>query len=84
MLLPFVILNDLSYRGYAYVMIVHAWADQRLPQLLVGQFDTLPSQCRHIEYLVKKDSYENLSSFTLFGLYIYICIDSTFMGRSNI
>ena len=30
-------------------MIVHTWADQLLPQLLMEQFDTLPSQCRHIE-----------------------------------
>ena len=32
-------------------MIVHTWADQLLPQLLMEQFNTLPSQCRHIEHM---------------------------------
>ena len=32
-------------------MIVHTQADQLLPQLLVEQFVTLPTQCRHIEQL---------------------------------
>ena len=34
---------------------MHRWclhgADQLLPQLLIQQFDTLPSQCRHIEHV---------------------------------
>ena len=29
-------------------IIVHTWADQFLPQLLMEQFDTFPIQCRHI------------------------------------
>ena len=29
-------------------MIVHTWADQLLPQLLMELFDTLYTQCRHI------------------------------------
>ena len=32
-------------------MIVHNWADQLRPQLLMEQFDTLPLQCRHIEHM---------------------------------
>ena len=34
---------------YAYAIIVHTRADQRLPQLAMEQFDTFPIQCRHIE-----------------------------------
>ena len=36
---------------YAYAIIVHTWADQLLPQLLMVQLDTLPIQCRHIEHM---------------------------------
>ena len=36
---------------YAYAIIVHTWADQLLPQLLMEQFDILPIQCRHIEHM---------------------------------
>ena len=36
---------------YAYAIIVHTWADQLLPQLLMEQFDTLPVQCRHVEHM---------------------------------
>ena len=50
-LFPAVILNGFLYRVYAYAMIVHTQADQLLPQLLVEQFDSLPSQCRHIEHM---------------------------------
>ena len=35
---------------YAYVIIVHRWADQ-LPQLLMEHLDTFPIQCRHIEHM---------------------------------
>ena len=52
-LVPFVILNGF-YRVYAYAMIMHTRAYQLLPQLLMEQFDTLPSQCRHIEYKHEK------------------------------
>ena len=40
----------MAFRDYAYVLIVHAWDDQLLPQLL-EQFDTLPSQYRHVEHM---------------------------------
>ena len=39
------------YRIYAYAMNDSAYTDQLLPQLLIEQFDTLPSQCRHIEHM---------------------------------
>ena len=40
------------YKGvYAYAIIVHTRADQFLPQLLMEQYDTLPKQCRFIEYM---------------------------------
>ena len=32
-------------------IIGHTRADQLLPQLLMEQFDTIPIQCRHIEYM---------------------------------
>ena len=48
---PFVVLNCLLYRVYAYAIIGHTRADQLLPQLLMEQFDTLPIQCRHIEHM---------------------------------
>ena len=31
--------------------MVHTRADQQLPQLLMEQFDTLFTQCRHIEHM---------------------------------
>ena len=31
--------------------MVPLWADQLLPQLLMEQFDTLPTQCTHIEHM---------------------------------
>ena len=36
---------------FVYAWIVPSWADQLLPQFLMGQFDTLPIQCRHIELM---------------------------------
>ena len=38
-------------RGYACSMIVYTRADQLLSQLLIEHFDTLPTQCRHIEHM---------------------------------
>ena len=38
-------------RVNACFMIVHTRADQLLPQLLIEHFDTLPTQCRHIEHM---------------------------------
>ena len=58
-----------------YAMIVHTWADQLLPHLLMEQFDTLPSQCRHFEHMhegvwfrkinKQNDSFENLDNFLM-------------------
>ena len=39
------------YMAFVYAWIVPLWADQVLLQLLMGQFDTLPTQCRHIEHM---------------------------------
>ena len=50
-LFPFVILYGFLYRVYAYAMMVHTRADQLLPQLLMEQLDTLPSQYGHIEHM---------------------------------
>ena len=36
---------------YAYAIIVHTRADELLSQLLIGHFDTLPIQRRHIEHM---------------------------------
>ena len=38
-------------RGYTCSIIVHTRADQLLSQLLIEHFDTLPTQCRHIEHM---------------------------------
>ena len=38
-------------RGYAFSIIVHTRANQLLSQLLIEHFDTLPTQCRHIEHM---------------------------------
>ena len=37
--------------AFVYAWIVPLWADHLLPQPLMEQFDTLPLQCRHIEYM---------------------------------
>ena len=78
--------SGLYYKGvYACSIIVHTRADQLLLQLLIEHFDTLPTQCRHIEhmhervwftknYYCKNDSNENLDNFS--GLYykgVYAC-----------
>ena len=39
------------YMAFVYAWIVPLWADQGLLQLLMEQFDTLPTQCRHIEHM---------------------------------
>ena len=38
-------------RGYACSMIVHTQADHLLPQLLMELFNTLYTQCLHIEHM---------------------------------
>ena len=37
--------------AFVNAWIVPLWADQVLLQLLMEQFDTLPTQCRHIEHM---------------------------------
>ena len=37
--------------AFVYAKIVPSWADQLLLQLLIQQFDTLSSQCRHMEHM---------------------------------
>ena len=61
-------------------MIVHTRANQLLPQLLMKQFDALPSQCSHIEHIHegvwfrknKNDSYENLDNFSMAFYIVFI------------
>ena len=64
--------------GYACAIIVNTNAIQVLPELLMDQFDTLPTQWRHIEHihegvLFKSNyywhncSYEDVDNFS--GLY---------------
>ena len=59
--------------------MVPSWADQLLPQLLMGQFDTFAIQCRHIEHIHEgvgfgknkfwqNDSSENWDRFSLIRL----------------
>ena len=40
-----------TYMAFVFAWIVTSWADQLLPQLLMEQFDTLPTQYRHIEHM---------------------------------
>ena len=49
---------------YALAIIVHTWANQLLPQLLMEQFDTLPIQCRHIEHMHEEIWFKNILSLT--------------------
>ena len=56
-------------------MIAHTRADKLLPQLLMEQFDTLYTQCRHIVYICMNEfgrqkllltqCYENLDNFSV-------------------
>ena len=50
--------------AFVYAWIVPLWADQVLLQLLMEQFDTLPTQSRHIEHCTKE-------------FIIFVCPDST-------
>ena len=52
------------YMAFVYAWIVPLWADQVLLQLLMEQFDTLPTQCRHIEHM-----HEGVSNFCLHRFY---------------
>ena len=46
----------LCFLNCVYItVIVQTQADQLLPQLLIELFDTLPSQCRHIEHMREGD-----------------------------
>ena len=50
------------YMAFVYAWIVPLWADQVL--LLMEQFDTLPTQCRHIEHM-----HEGVYNFCLHRFY---------------
>ena len=52
------------YMAFVYAWIVPLWADQVLLQLLMEQFDTLPTQCRHIEHM-----HEGVYNFCLHKFY---------------
>ena len=64
--------------AFVYLEIVPSRANRLLPQPLMEQFDTLLSQCIHIEhihegvwsnkFLVQNDSNENLDNFPLIWL----------------
>ena len=41
-------------------MIVHTRANQLLPQLLMEQFDTLPSQCNTLKIYMKEFGQKNV------------------------
>ena len=73
--------------AFVYALIVPSWADQLLPQLLIEQFDTLPVQYRHIEYMHEgvwlKFFFDKMTAdnFPLYGF--CICMNSAFMGQST-
>ena len=50
--------------AFVYAWIVPLWADQVLLQLLMEQFDTLRTQCRHIEHM-----HEGVYNFCLHRFY---------------
>ena len=52
------------YMAFVYAWIVPLWADQVLLQLLMEQFDTLLTQCRHIEHM-----HEGVYNFCLHRFY---------------
>ena len=52
------------YMAFVYAWIAPLWADQVLLQLLMEQFDTLPTQCRHIKHM-----HEGVYNFCLHRFY---------------
>ena len=74
---------------------MHAWADQLLPQILMKQLDTLPTQSRHIEHMheelwLKKniiDKMTNMRNLTIFPDCIKkglcLCYHSAYTGEST-
>ena len=68
--------------AFEYAWIVPSSTDQLLPLLLLGQFDTLPIQCRHIELMhegvwfgknmTKLQNYSYVCLFVLFVLLLYV------------
>ena len=46
--------------AYVYAKIVPSWTDQLLPQILIEQLDTLPSQYRHIEHMHERVWFQNV------------------------
>ena len=81
---------------YACSLIVHTRADQLLSQLLIEPFDTLPTQCRHIEHMYegvwfpksttdKMAAMRTLSFFQAFFNKKGLCLfyDSAYTGQST-
>ena len=65
-------------------MIVPSWADQLIPKLVMEQFDTLPSQCRHIGHMHEGVWFQNIffSKITVMGTYtIFSLICLLYMHR---
>ena len=55
-------LKVFTFTGPYYIFTFRGatWADQLLHQLLMQQFDTSSSQCRHIDYMVQNNIFDNL------------------------
>ena len=76
---------------------MHTRADQLLSQLLIEHFDTLPTQCRHIEHMQEgvwfpKKYYSQNGSYENFDIFSQACFnkkglclfyDSAYAGRST-
>ena len=76
--------------------MVHTHADQLLSQLLIEHFDTLPTQCRHIEHMHEgvwfpKKYYRQSGSYEYFDIFqacfnkkgLCLFYDSAYTGRST-
>ena len=70
-------------------MIVHTRADKLILELVIKQFDTLPTQCRHIEHLDEEFRFKNsildkmtaMRTYTFFWLLLdmgCLCIRTLF------
>ena len=56
--------------------MVPSWAEQLLPQLLIEQFDTLPSQYRHIEHMhegvwFQKKCFDKMTAMKILSIFRY-------------
>ena len=77
-------------------MIVHTRADQLLPQLLMELFDTVYTQCRHIEHMHEgvwfpKSTIDKMATMRTLSFFqdcfnkkgLCLFYDSAYMGRST-